>query len=235
MPDVPDKKLKRMIDIELKYHMPFPFDQPQYDFLSLPRLHTADGGEASKERDVMIIAAPLPAVEELATLTVQAGLKPATMEIKPLSLLRCVQHFDPKEASSTMIIIDLTSTYTDISIYDGGILRMTSNKSIRFPAAEQAEAAHMELMAACQELSFEVDRFINFYRYTLNHRDREVERIFVSGEISCLSEVISNLNEHFPNAVRKLSIPAAEEQRHGPLAMESYAGVFGAALRGRER
>ncbi|MCI3922538.1 pilus assembly protein PilM [Paenibacillus sp. TRM 82003] len=280
LPDVAQRDLKRMIDFELRYNIPLPFDKPYYDFMKLPDERQAEshstadpmatesawgtqntgtatgqwdlgnqeaavgktdeGGEEAapaKECEVMLVAAPLDTIEEYAGLLTSVGLRPASIEIKALSLHRTVECLKPIEPTSTYVSVDITPTYTDVSIYHNGALRITRNKPMRFPKEVSVESdawSQFEFQTACQDLTSEIERFINFYRYSLNHREQEIEGMTVSGDIDELDAVIAYLADRFAFPVKRMSMEDIySSAKHGGIPMAGFAGALGLSLRGK--
>lgn len=272
LPDVPMKDLAKMIDFELRFNIPLPFDRPHYDFVKLPAspkaadspagqekqaeppdlghwslsgreaAAAAEGNEqAGTECEVMVVAAPLDAIEAYASAARAAGLKPVSIEIKPLSLLRVVERLLPIDPKATFVSIDLTATYADVGIYRDGAMRIARNKAIRFPKAKPSvdEGANdftmFEFQSACQDLASEVERFINFYRYSLDNRDSEVQHMLFSGDADRMSDIVAYFRERFPFAVDELRVEnALQLDAIGDIDLIRYAAPLGLALRGRE-
>jgi len=268
MPDVPAKDLKKMIDFELRFNIPLPFEKPFYDFAKLPAPKSAreqpnaapvtetnpwnlgmqeaaasseneEDDKPLKHCEVMIVAAPLDTIMEYAAVIRSAGLRPASIEIKALSLYRVVERLRPVEPNSTIVMIDITSTYADIGIYREGALRITRNKPIRFPdTAGSADAfddwTRFEFQSACQDLASEVERFINFYRYSLDNREHEVRQVLLSGEPSQLRNIAEFFEERFPFETRELRLDDKLRTPAGAPDIIRFVGPLGLALRGQE-
>jgi len=255
LPDVKVNHLRKIIDLELQYHVPLPFDRPYYDFTKLPRnddanmklqtidpvpeaaavLESTDESESvktGKTCDVMLVAAPLDDIEIYSSILTNVGLKPSSIEIKALSLQRLIERTNPFDPSSTYLTIDITPIYTDISMYSGGALRITRNKSLDFPASEDVEN-DFEFFTACQELMSEVNRFINFYRYTLNNRNQEVEHLFLSGDIAAIASVADYLGDRLQIPVHRAAISYDSPRGFKAIPNTGFAGALGAAARGR--
>lgn len=262
LPDVRTKDLKRMIDFELKYNIPLPFDNPYYDFMKIsgesasnviPLNKKTNGTDRtigirevaaaaespqqpSAACDVMIVAAPLEVIQEYAGLLANAGLKVQSIEIKPLSLFRVIERLRIVDPLSTFMMVDVNEAYTDVSIYYAGALRISRNIHVKFPAGPDAAygtLADLELANASQELAAEMNRLINFYRYTLNHRDHEIENILVSGDTPLITEIIASLRERLNYNVSILEANDIHSQS-GAFAsrLATYAVPLGLSLRG---
>ncbi len=276
LPDVSYKDLKRMLDFELRFNLPLPFENPYYDFMKLPAekqpepssappaddagtwgvpsgtaavgpwdlgtkeaavsmVATEEEAPPVKECEIMLVAAPLDMIEAYASLLEAVGLKPASIEIKALSLLRVVERLRPLDPTSTFMSVDITSTYADISIYHNGALRITRNKPMKISSEKAGNADAWEsfdFQNACQDLASEIERFINFYRYSLHHREQEIESMVVSGDQGNLLAVVRYLNERFPFEVQALRLELNPPLQDGTIPASGFAGPLGLALRG---
>lgn len=211
----------------------------------------AKNDETSIQCDVMLAIAPREVVEEYAELLEDALLKPASVEIKGLSLYRLMAWLYPETYDTgTYLVVDLNEISADVSIYDLGQLRITRSAAVTLkseadpmPTAQISEPstdgglfAEFEVQApqptgfeqACAELAGELDRIINFFRYSLNNRTKEIHRVFVTGDLPRLSEVIEQLQQRMNTKVEPIrSLP-----QEG-VSVAEFAVPIGLGLRGR--
>lgn len=208
--------------------------------------------ESTIQCDVMLVIAPREAVEEYAELLEDAQLKPASVEIKGLSLYRLMALLYPDSFDiGTYLVVDLNEISADVSIYDQGQLRITRSAAVTLKAEPEpappptfAEPptengglfAEFEVQApqpsgfeqACAELAGELDRIINFFRYSLNNRNKEIHRVLVTGDLSQLPEVVEQLRQRMNTKVELIRSMAQEG-----ISVAEYAVPIGLGLRGR--
>ncbi len=200
--------------------------------------------------DVMLVAAPGERVEEYVHILQEAQIELASVEIKPLSLFRTIQKLDNNDTLThqTFLLIDLGRMASDVSIFHEGQLKITRNIYISFPLAKDAKEAldeddllsilHItggdnDFNNACSELVHELERLINFYRYTLNHREHEFERVIISGDVERIEEVRSYVEERLAREVIIISSAHIQsEEADLKLVFPSIANAFGLALKG---
>ncbi len=115
LPKMTDKEVAEAIRWEAKAYVPSPLEEVSLDFKILER--------KEDKTEVLIIAAPLTLVEKYTNFITSAGLNPQALEIEPLALVRSLVGND----SSCLIILDIGKLFTEISIIDGGIIRLTRN------------------------------------------------------------------------------------------------------------
>ncbi len=200
--------------------------------------------------EVMLVAAPGERVTEFVDVIRDAQIELTSVEIKPLSLYRTIRKLDDNDTMThqTILLVDLGQMATDVSIFHDGLLKITRNIYINFPQANQERAVidDNDLLSilqitggdndfnnACNELVHELERLINFYRYTLNHRDHEFDRVIISGDVERIDEVRSHLEERLAREVTMISCEHIQSSETDlQLVFPSIATAFGLALRG---
>jgi len=159
LPDLPEKRLRKVIEFELKHNAAIPLKTPHFDFVKLGPSQQQDdwrSGERADRRDgwndpgwreeaarplcdVMVAVAPLEAVREYANIVAAAGLHPRSIEIRPLSLYRLVTRTGQAEPDGTFLVADVGETVTDLSVFHDGGLRVTRNIPILFASGRDAD------------------------------------------------------------------------------------------------
>jgi type IV pilus assembly protein PilM len=210
-----------------------------------------EASEAGQENkcDVMMAAASLELIEEYKEAVAASGLNPVSMEIKAFTLYRVLKHGDEAAAEGTVLLVDINERGTDVSIYHDGKLRITRSLSVviadshnepevpddpleqlllGIQASQDRDADHIA------ELVHELERLMNFYRYTLNNRDHEFNRIIVTGDIPNMNKVLDGLRNRMPQPIVEMPFGSYTDQtdRFGSSYL-SMAVPFGLALRGR--
>lgn len=146
------------------------------------------------EADVMLIAAAAELVDEYLSVVRQSGLRPKSIEIKALSCFRLLEAAEPQLLRQTILTLDLNADAADMSIFHEGQLKITRSVPVRFQ--EDTEASEdIQQQEPHVELAHELERLMNFYRYTLNNRTQEFAAVVLTGEIGQLRQVSDFLNE----------------------------------------
>ncbi|WP_438445775.1 type IV pilus biogenesis protein PilM [Gorillibacterium sp. sgz5001074] len=205
--------------------------------------------EEAPKADVLLVAAPGELVDEYASLLRECGLKPASAEIKALSLFRMLSHAEPEWMRDTVLTVDLNDTSADISIFHEGHLKITRNVLIQFPMGESSKTQQEEDLSflsftdpdadfkqACGDLAHELERLMNFYRYTLNNRSQEFHTTVLTGDPDRLPEISEYLADRLNQKViqpRMDWLETSNRLEAGILA--KLAVPIGLGLRGNER
>lgn len=176
---------------------------------------TGEEQQEEPQADVILIAAPGDIVDDLTTLVRQCGLKPISAEIKALSFLRLIEASEPQLTERTILTVDLNEAAADISIFHEGQLKITRGVPVNFsPSSDSPEqqdalqyAPLLESDAgfqnACTDLAHELERLMNFYRYTLNNRTHEFHHTVLTGDVERIEEVADYLADRLAHTVMR--------------------------------
>jgi type IV pilus assembly protein PilM len=195
--------------------------------------------------DVMLIAAPKDLIDEYQTASEASGMKPGSMEIKALSLFRMVDMVYPAYSEATFLIVDINQTITDLSIFHNKQLKITRTIPLEFKeqaVEEQTEedpfamflapTPNQDFMNTCNDLAHEMERLMNFYRYTLNNRNQEFAHILLCGDVSRLTEVAESLQERLSIPVMIPDTQAFQTAPSMDASIAAFSVPIGLALRG---
>lgn len=204
-------------------------------------------GEEVPQADVLLAAAPGELVDEYAALLRDCGLKPVSADIKPLALHRMLAAAEPGLLQGTLLTVDINDGAADISIFHNGHLKITRNVLAVFPDFSQPKTGFdsddtlfgsfldpdADFQQACGDLTHELERLMNFYRYTLNNRTHEFHTAVLTGDLDRLQDISDYITGRLnQNVIRPdagwLDIGAAPH----PIPLHRIAVPVGLALRG---
>ncbi|WP_409346904.1 type IV pilus biogenesis protein PilM [Paenibacillus sp. MBLB4367] len=169
--------------------------------------------------DVMLVAAPKELIDSYKEAAEAAGLKPAAMEFKALSLFRLIEQEVADARSQTLLVLDINETASDMSIFHEGQLKITRSVPVSFAIMKDEEAdatikPGFDLFAefeqpsdndgygqAIGELVHELERLMNFYRYTLNNRTQQFSALYISGDVENADRIAETLKSRFSQPV----------------------------------
>lgn len=241
LPHVKDKMLRKIVDIEIKNNIHLPFDDPHYDFIKLDTA-TPDG-----LCHVMLTAASMELLQQYMRIFRELGLQLKSMEIKAFSLNRILQKYMNSPSQELCLIADINGTSSDLTIVNKGIIEITRNVPTAFiPQMTQNRDTIDQMFldflpqkdnydASFSDLAGEMERLINFYRYTLNHRDAEFTHLLVSGDIPMLDDLVHYLSGRMSMRVTVLHGETFEaESFSGNWSLPYYAVPLGLCLRGKQ-
>ncbi|WP_438434484.1 type IV pilus biogenesis protein PilM [Gorillibacterium sp. sgz500922] len=195
--------------------------------------------------EVLVVAAPLDMLEGYVRLLGRLRLQPESFEIKAFSLMRLQEWCLPLQEEDSWILIDVNASNTDLTIVDHGLFRLTRNMEIRFPAGpggeEEVETfgypayaeAKPSFEHACQDLLSELERLLNFYRYSLDNRNLEFPAIVLTGSLARMDALEDYLFTRTNQRIYRYESEAGPNGPFGkPVDLSAFAVPVGLALRG---
>jgi len=260
LPDVPRARMKEILEFEVEENIPLPFDEPIYDFIPLtpsaspeaPFLlpeaaeaaAAADAGQPGSE--IILFATSRRLSEQLARAVRSAGLKPISAEVKRLALRRLMHHLSPDWLREFEIVLDMGERSFDLHIYREGMLVFSRNIAMdrwdyltgdaaRLAAGSLRQAAlaatDYDIGRYAEETAREIDSAINFFRYSMNEREKQVSRLVIVGKYDdTLPQRLAALTGY---PVEMPDFTRMRKRRYHPDVLLSQAAVsIGLALRG---
>lgn len=249
LPDLPEKQLRKVIDFELQHSIHLPFDDVQYDIVKQgrkPDLTELEEGEAC---EVTLIASTRSTLDPLVATATGAGLKPRSVDIRALALYRAFHLLNQEhDEQETLMVVEVSESSTDIHIFDGPALKFTRNvpmaltqyaldKELDKPLGI-AELLHLfqtntDWRAFANDLGYEIERSLNFYRYTLNNREANLSRLLLAGLLPRTDALAAHLQERLPDSMPTVMPYADLEVADGSadLALHEFAVALGLALK----
>jgi Tfp pilus assembly PilM family ATPase len=178
--------------------------------------------------DIVLIVTPKESIEQYMEVMQSAGLKLTSIEIKALSLYRLLSSTDTMPQTGTYLVLDINASASDLSIFHNGQLKITRSVPFQFHS-------NTDFSWLCNDFAHELERLMNFYRYSLNHRNEFFERVIITGDIDRLSEVVEYLKTRLTILVQLMRTDRNYGQ-HRSFSEQSpaYSVPLGLALRGRE-
>jgi Tfp pilus assembly PilM family ATPase len=210
-------------------------------------------GETEKEPepcDVMLVAAPRELINGYMDVVQACRLSLISIECKALSLLRVIRETRFIKGQETFLLVDVNESCSDVSIFHGFALKITRSVPLPFVHKEEGKAAadeeldlsflslndyNNDFQAVCGDLAHELERLMNFYRYTLNNRNQEFARIVLSGDVVKLMEIADFLKQRLNMEVSILTSANIDaDGAHFEHTFPALAVPIGLALRGNE-
>lgn len=200
-------------------------------------------GQPTTEKtcDIMLVAAPLDMLQQYIELFADVELKLQSMEIKAFSLLRLLERMANLADRDTVLLVDVNESNCDLTIVHNGMIQITRNIPASFTQKESAKENDLDQLFAefvnkdadfenaCSELISEIERLMNFYRYTLNNRDQEFKAIWISGDIPLFDKLMAVMSERLVQPIFPMNWNVSTRESINTAAM---AVPIGLGLRG---
>ncbi|MHA6483638.1 type IV pilus biogenesis protein PilM [Paenibacillus sp. strain BS8-2] len=249
LPDIGHSELRKLVQFEMSHNLRVAFEEPYFDFVKLPKpsiQHAAREEEQGAELcELMVVAAPGGLLMQYRTMFEKLGLRPASFEIKPFSVLRLI------EASGTTVrdvqlFVHVGEQHSELSILFDGRLELTRQVEVSFQSiVAKADSSNNEWLQsfsspettfknAIQDLAGELERLLNFYQYTLNNGSKTFRNILLSGELKQMEKVREGLEEELEHPVVILEWPTLDDSSViADWSLSSYSVALGLSIRGR--
>lgn len=117
LPQMTKKEFAAAIPFEARQYVPIPITDVALDWMDLG---PPPGGDQTKTQ-ILLVAVPQDVIAKYYRIAAAAGLQLRAIELETIALARAVAAQDP----STLMIVDIGARATNISVVDGGYVRIT--------------------------------------------------------------------------------------------------------------
>lgn len=203
--DMESSRLKGYVEMELGRTIHLPFTQPLIDVYD----DTPNDGEAT------LFAAPSEEVTKMAGILDDLSLHPTHADIKALSTIRFLDKSKSFVTGKIYLITDWSINGINISIYTPGKLEFLRYQSIEtsildWKPSEQTEqnlefyfeGDLEEYRAQLIDQIAEIDRILNFYRFSLYKGEKEVNEIIILGDSPEMDYIVSQMRVNYDTPIR---------------------------------
>lgn len=201
MPKMDKKLLRKAIEMEIENNIQLPFQQFTYDYALIPERENdpiADIEEQTQE--LMLIIAAKEMLNTYISIFMKVNLEVVSIDLAPISFLRLLELKHNRKIEQLFIGINLHQQFAEVSIFSDAVLRLSRNipfnpqnyvlSNVIDDRSPDIKPLNYEAYNA--DLIREVERIINFYRYTLHHRDQVLSEIILAGSLPLDTEQVLN-------------------------------------------
>ena len=192
-----DDEIVGHLYLELGSSIHLPFDDPVFDVHVLSR--------EEEKTEVILFASPEAVVMEYAEMLEENKMVPIAADISPLCLYRLYYHFQLVEEGDNLLFVhfDLSSITISIFQHDVPLFVRTVNipqdlkmwEVSRTSSTIEWSGDIVQFNVFLEDFITEVQRVTNFFRYSLNQGDQEINKLVLFGDHPNLPLVESKLKE----------------------------------------
>ncbi|TSI10128.1 type IV pilus biogenesis protein PilM [Lysinibacillus sp. BW-2-10] len=230
--DVEPDKLLEYVQMELGESIRVPFEDPLVDVYD----HTPGDGQA------ILFAAPSDEISKLTSIFLDIKMEPEVADIRSLCNLRILDKMGLIDGEKTYLVSDWSINELSICIYSLGqveflrfqlietemlkwVSTVESEADVRFEFQGDPQSYLMQVM----DLVLELDRMMNFFRFSLHKGEKGVDEIIVMGDNPFIEQITETLNNN-------LNIPSTlinDEviSKHFPNFKAKHTALLGLALK----
>ncbi|MFY3792779.1 type IV pilus biogenesis protein PilM [Ureibacillus sp. MALMAid1270] len=230
--DVPSTKILEYVQMELGHTIHLPFQEPLIDVYD----------PTPGDRQAMMFAAAPDEVHKMSNLLLDIDFDPEAADIRALCNLRFLDHIKLLQNDKTYLIANWLINELSICIYSKGNVEFiryqpidtdlstwransTSEGNVDFSFAGNMEEYRMTL----SDHILEMDRIMNFFRFSLNKGEKSVDEIIVMGDNPFLVQIQSFLQENLALPIQIIDDELVHQ--HFPNFKAKHASLLGLALK----
>jgi type IV pilus assembly protein PilM len=233
--DIQDDELKGYLYLELGSTIHLPFEEPVFDFYPL----TING----KTKDLLLFAAPEQFVMEYANLFSSLKLTPLAADISPLALYRIYYQLNMPRENEVLFTVQFDLTSVNLCIFEGTVPLVMRQFPLFFDIDKwEIKTDSMglmdykytgdseELVIQFEEIFKEINKLLDFYRYTLNNEKKDVTKFLLNGDHPLLTAIFEEMHERFEIPVETISLELEAKGKTGSVPPNLYLSL-GLALK----
>lgn len=276
LPDLKEEDLAKLLQYQVGEKILLPFDKPIYDFAKIGSIKAESDDQnnienltaeefassarekATDKADILFFATSLPLSEDFLEVSLQAGLKPLSAEIRGMALQRLISYTNPDWLTKTEMVVDLSHESVDIHIFANKTIVFSRTMSVGTMMSEQEDLfstgdvlpfdgfkeSVVEAAATLEEASFneedylsevvtEVEKAQNFFRYSLSKDNDDFTRVIVTGKRAI--PLLSALSERLESEVTEIDFSKITSvDFHKKDLLNSTSVAIGLALKGNQ-
>lgn len=199
--DLQEDEIRGYLFMELGTTIHLPFEDPVFDYALL---------EKTKEKlTILLVAAPEQMVMDYAQLLEDVKLRPIAADVSPLCVYRLFYAADQVRKEDHLLIVQIDESAVNVSAFYNHI--PVFMRQLLFETLdEKMRTNHMEeLLRPFEDVYKEIDRVMNFYRFSIHQGNEQITRLLLTGDHPYLHHIHEAMQERFDVPVERLSEPLA--------------------------
>jgi type IV pilus assembly protein PilM len=218
--DVQDDEIKGYLYLELGSSIHLPFEEPVFDYFPL-----AHNG---KTKDLLLFAAPEQYVMEYAELFSSLKLNPIAADISPLALYRLFHQIGQASENEVLFTVQFDLTSVNLCIFEETVPLVMRQFPLPFDIDKWDIKQDMtgtmvfkytgdtdELVHQFEDILNEINKLVDFYRYTLSNEKRDITKFLLNGDHPMLTAIFDEMNERFEIPVERIEQEGIENGKTG--------------------
>jgi type IV pilus assembly protein PilM len=216
--DIQEDEIKGYLYLELGSTIHLPFEEPVFDY----HLLTNTG----KAQEILLFAAPHQFVMEYTELFSSLKLDPVAADISPLSLYRLYHNSERSNEKDILFTVQFDLTSVNLCIFDGSVPMVMRQFALPFNIEDWEhnqglsglveftyKGASEELVIHFEDIFKEINKLVDYYRFSLSNEKQDVTKFLVNGDHPMLKAIYDEMTERFEVPVEMLSLPADEKSK----------------------
>ncbi|WP_227396732.1 type IV pilus biogenesis protein PilM [Jeotgalibacillus aurantiacus] len=219
----------------------FPFENPLIDVIRLDSQSRSEPDEVPG----ILFASPEEDVQTFTNVFEDVKLIPEAAEVKALALHRLLFSMNALDTSRTYLISDWSVNGLNITIFSNGIIDFMRYQPIEtmlgnWEIEQDGKQVHIRLPGdsflyeqQLEDRITELERLMNFYRFSLHKGEKSVDELIISGDNPFLEWIMEKVNERYEIPVQMINHQRLLPHFQGMEA--KHAALLGLFLKGATR
>ena len=222
------EEIKQYIFMELEENIRLPFTDPVLDFAII--------GEEEEQTKILLFAYPKDRLQPYISAFEKVGLKPKVADFSALSIYRLYFELDMAQKKEHLLMVQwridavvLTAFYQQKPIFTRYVKSTLNQEDWTWRANSNAldwTGEKADFDQNIDEQLVTIERFLDFYRYSVSNGEEQITKILLTGELPVLDAISERLQDQFNLPV--VSMRTLEQQKSLPA---KYADVLGLVLK----
>lgn len=230
--DIEATKLREYAEMEIGYSIHLPFEEPLIDVFD------PEEGDGK----AMMFAANSEQLNKYIHLFLDISMHPEAADVRALCNLRLLESLNLLDDEKTYLLTNWLINELSITIYSKGNVEFQRFQPIETDLngwkAEQTDEHHLDFSyigefedyrILISDQVLELDRIMNFFRFSLNKGEKGVDEIIVMGDNPYLDEIHSFLQQSFDLPMQLINDSFI--QQYYPELKAKHASLMGLALK----
>ena len=210
--DVKEDEIRGYLFMELGTSIHLPFEDPVFDFHLLPE-------SQSSQKEILLFATPEETVQDYSDVFEEAKLKPAAADVSSLALYRLYDNLNHDKTNENLLMIQFDLTTVNVSIFENHqpvFIRhlLMDVDMVKWEYPKQGEndgrkpvysGDSTDVRHSLKDIYSEIDKVMNFYRYSLNQGKQQITKIFIDGDHPWFEEIFAEIKDRLDVPVVKLA------------------------------
>ncbi|WP_066365581.1 type IV pilus biogenesis protein PilM [Neobacillus fumarioli] len=234
--EIEDDEIKGYLYLELGSTIHLPYEEPVFD------IHLM--GTNDNTKDILLFAAPEEQVLEYVQLFHRVKLHPVAADISPLALYRIYHQLGVTEQDEALFTVQFDVSSVNLCIFEGTVPLVMRQFSLPFMLEDWEMRTNSlgvieynfvggeeELFLSLEEIYREISKLLDFYKYSLKEKQKEITKFLLYGDHPMLKIIEEQVGERFEIPVSNLYKEAHSKGKTGGIS-NNLLLVLGLALKG---
>lgn len=234
--ELSEDEIKGYLYLELGNNIHLPFEEPVFDFVLL--------NENENDKEILLFAAPETMIKEYTELLDSVKLTASVADLSSLSMYRYLYKMQKVTQKENTLLIEVKLDSINFSIFEN--LKPIFTRHMQLDGEMRDWTYHIDTETQCfykyelkdrepllvqfQDVTKEIEKIINFYRFSIHQGDQQITQIILVGDNPYIDELLTLLT----NAITTISITHYQNRvyTYKNLAVPSkFQTVLGLALK----